>query len=166
MLRVNKTSDCHTQVTAREKELSPGGRRSCARQIICHTYRRPGEQQEGNKVWGPGAEMRFARRRKGTPSATALPRRKCGPPTRRETHPYLSMLPASKVGSRSASEHRAGKRSIVPAVQGRRGRPLHGVCGCAPHRGSERERRRKESEKERRGRENEGEGNIENQLKK
>jgi len=118
MLRVNKTSDCHTQVTAREKELSPGGRRSCARQIICHTYRRPGEPQEGNKVWGPGAEMRFARRRKGTPSATALPRRKCGPPTRRETHPYLSMLPASKVGSRSASEHRASNFKEVDSPSG------------------------------------------------
>ena len=51
--------------------------------------------------------------------------------TRRETHPYLSMLlyPTFQVGSRSASEHRASKRPIVPAVQGRRGRPLDGVCG-------------------------------------
>ena len=40
-------------------------------------------------------------------------------------------VPASKVGSRSASEHPTSKRSIVPAVQGRRGRPLDGVCGRA-----------------------------------
>ena len=37
-----------------------------------------------------------------------------------------------KVGSHSASEHRASKGSMVPAVQGRRGRPLDGVCGWAP----------------------------------
>ena len=40
---------------------------------------------------------------------------------------------SGKVGSHSASEHRASKRAIVPAVQGRRGRPLGGVCGWAPH---------------------------------
>ena len=40
---------------------------------------------------------------------------------------------ASKVGSVSASEHRASKRSTVPAEQGRKGRSLGNTCGGAPH---------------------------------